>query len=78
MVSGVADVIKHIRKKRDWSQRKLAGKAGISHTLLSDIERERCNPSLKTLRKIADALDISISQIFLQAEYGKSVHKENK
>lgn len=73
MAKEVADVIKYIRINRGLSQRKLAEMAGISHTLLSDIENKRSNPSLKTLQKISDALDIPISHFFLAAEYGQSV-----
>lgn len=61
---------------KGYSQRELAEMAGISHTMLNDIVRERVNPSLKTLQKIADALDVKVSQIFLQAEYGQSVKRD--
>lgn len=76
MKENIAEVITHIREARGYSQRELAETAGISHTMLNDIERKRVNPSLKTLRKISDALDIKVSQIFLQAEYGQSVNKK--
>ena len=70
----IAEVITHIRETKGHSQRELAEMAGISNTMLNDIERKRVNPSLKTLQKIADALNMKVSQIFLQAEYGRSVN----
>lgn len=74
MKENIAEVISHIRNTKGYSQRELAEMAGISNTMLNDIERKRVNPSLKTLQKIADALNMKVSQIFLQAEYGRSVN----
>ena len=76
MKENIAEVISHIRNTKGYSQRELAEMAGISNTMLNDIERKRVNPSLKTLRKISDALDMKVSQIFLQVEYGQSVQKK--
>ncbi len=56
--------IKGIRSSRKISQRKLAALAGISNTYLSDIEVGRTNPSLKTMEKLAKALEIEIKDLF--------------
>ncbi|UUM11518.1 helix-turn-helix domain-containing protein [Clostridiaceae bacterium HFYG-1003] len=56
--------IKSIRQHKNISQRKLAERAGISNTYLSDIEVGRTNPSLKTLEKIAAALEMEIKELF--------------
>lgn len=56
--------IKVIRSSRKISQRKLAALAGISNTYLSDIEVGRTNPSLKTMEKLAKALEIEIKDLF--------------
>lgn len=53
--------IKALRLEKGLKQFELAKKAGISNTYLSDIEVGRTDPSLKTLEKIADALETSCS-----------------
>lgn len=56
--------IKAIRVSKKISQRKLATLAGISNTYLSDIEVGRTNPSLKTMEKLASALEIQMKELF--------------
>lgn len=63
-MSEIGAAIKEVRLKKKLSQRKLASLAGISNTYLSDIEVGRTNPSLKTLKKIAGALEIEIKDLF--------------
>lgn len=60
----VGHKIKELRQKKKLTQRQVARKAGISNTYLSDIETGRTNPSLKTLVKIADALDVECTMFF--------------
>lgn len=60
----VNKAIKRCRKEKKLTQCELARNAGISNTYLSDIERERSNPSIETLNKIAEALQIDIKTLF--------------
>ncbi|MFB0919224.1 MAG: helix-turn-helix transcriptional regulator [Clostridiaceae bacterium] len=60
----IGEVIKTKRKALGISQKKLAEMAGISNTYLSDIEVGRTDPSLKTMTKIAKALDIELKELF--------------
>ena len=62
---GISRKIREERLKRNLKQYQLANKANISNTYLSDIETGRTTPSLKTLKKIAKALDVDCS-IFLK------------
>jgi transcriptional regulator with XRE-family HTH domain len=52
--------VKEIRRRKGLNQKELAALAGISNSYLSDIEVGRTNPSLKTLFKIAEALEVGI------------------
>ena len=54
--------IRDIRVSRNMTQKKLAESAGISNTYLSDIERMRTSPSIKTLGSIADSLGKDIKE----------------
>ncbi|MEK3947314.1 helix-turn-helix transcriptional regulator [Paenibacillus sp. FSL H7-0703] len=55
--------IKTLRKQKKLTQVELAKKANMSRSYLADVEGNRYNPSLETLRSIADALGVSISVI---------------
>lgn len=49
--------IKFERMKRDWSQEKLAEKAGIGRSTLTSIERSMSSATLDVVEKLAHALD---------------------
>jgi ribosome-binding protein aMBF1 (putative translation factor) len=57
------EVVKTIinqRIKRGWSQTQLAEAIGSRQPVISRLERGEGNPSLRTLHKIAKALDLSL------------------
>ena len=59
--------IKFFREHRNLSQADLAANSGISIPFLSEIERGNKWPYPDTLAKIANALDIKIHDLFLEA-----------
>jgi len=67
----VAKRIRTLRNQKDLSLRKVADACSISASLLSQIETGRVDPSLNTLRKIAQALDVPLFQLVLE-EQGKA------
>ena len=56
--------IKFLREKEHLTQEKLAEKAGISLDYLGKIEVNINKPGLKTLLKLADALNVPIEELF--------------
>jgi transcriptional regulator with XRE-family HTH domain len=56
--------IKSLRLERELQQRQLAEKADLAPSMVSQIESGRLTPSLNTLRKIADALGVTIATLF--------------
>ena len=56
----LGECIRELRKGKKYSLKDLSGSSGLSVPYLSDVERDRANPSIKTLKSIADALDISV------------------
>jgi transcriptional regulator with XRE-family HTH domain len=46
----------------------LAAKAGLSYQIISYIERELRTPKLDTLVRIANALEIELSEVIRRAE----------
>jgi len=61
-------VIKKLRKEKGLTQKELAQKIGKSERLITYFERGVARVSLDTLYDIAKALDVSVSEIFLQSE----------
>jgi DNA-binding XRE family transcriptional regulator len=59
-----------IRERRFFlriSQEELALRAGLHRNYLSDVERGARNPSIKTIEKIAQALDVPVIRLFEQS-----------
>ena len=57
-----------LRLSKGYSQEELAYKAGLDRTYVGGIERGERNPALKNISKLAEALEIPISELF---EFGK-------
>jgi len=53
-----------IRNQRGLSQRQLSQRCGLASSYLSRIENRRLEPRPKTLRRIAEALAIPVSELF--------------
>lgn len=56
--------IKYLRGKKRWSQEDLALEADVNKNYISDLERGMRNPTIKVLEKIANALEISLEELF--------------
>ena len=63
--------IKALRGERGLQQRQLAEKAGLTPSMVSQIESGRLTPSLPTLGKLAGALGVPIGQLFEPAPNGR-------
>ncbi|OJG28092.1 hypothetical protein RU98_GL001340 [Enterococcus caccae] len=55
--------IKNLRKEKKITLTELGEKTGYSASFLSQIERGTNRPSLEALRKIADALDVTVASL---------------
>jgi len=63
-----ANAVKTLRHEKGLSQEEFADRAGIDRTYVSGIERARRNPSLKAIGRIADALDLTVLQLFREVQ----------
>ena len=63
--------IKALRAERQLQQRQLAEKAGLTPSMVSQIESGRLTPSLHTLGKVASALGVPIASLFEPAPNGR-------
>jgi transcriptional regulator with XRE-family HTH domain len=62
--------IRAVRERRSLTLREVAEKAGVSESLVSQIERNRVTPALDTLLALADALDLDLEYLF--SDYRRS------
>jgi transcriptional regulator with XRE-family HTH domain len=60
--------IKDIRNRKGFTQEELAEKININPKYLSSIERGKENPTLNTLIKLSESLDVNLNDIFHQIE----------
>lgn len=60
----IGHAIKQARSERGLTQQQLANRAGISITSLYYIESDTNSPSVRTLSKIAAALEVPVSALF--------------
>lgn len=56
--------LRELRQERDLSMRSLARLSGLSTNALSMIERGRTSPSVSTLYKLSEALEVPITAFF--------------
>ena len=55
--------IEEVRKSMGLSRYKLAKRSGVNYKLLWEYEKEKRDPSLATLRKIAKALGVTVREV---------------
>jgi transcriptional regulator with XRE-family HTH domain len=56
------------RKRKDWSQMKLAMDAGMHLNALGNLERGKRNPSLQTIVILCKALGVAVAQFMGEVE----------
>jgi transcriptional regulator with XRE-family HTH domain len=53
-----------LRQEHRYSIRRLAERAGVSASLISDVERGKVEPSISTLKRLSDALGTTLTYFF--------------
>jgi transcriptional regulator with XRE-family HTH domain len=76
VAANVTKLLREERKKRGLSMNVLAQRAGLSHSIISLVERDLRSPSLDTMLRLAEALDADLGKIITQAE--EIVHEHRK
>jgi transcriptional regulator with XRE-family HTH domain len=66
--------IREVRERKRMTIREVAEKAGVSESLISQIERNRISPAIDTLLGIIDILEIDPDFIFRDFKRDRSVH----
>jgi transcriptional regulator with XRE-family HTH domain len=63
----VGETIRRLRQARGMTLQELAVASGVSVGMLSQLERDRANPSLRVLTQIRIALGVTVSALFEDA-----------
>ena len=62
--SNISKIVKKHRENKELSQEKLARLANVSNNTIVNIEAgKQNNPTIETLKRIAEALDIDVSEL---------------
>jgi transcriptional regulator with XRE-family HTH domain len=76
ITANVVRFLREEREKRGLSMNVVAQRSGLSHSIISLIERDLRNPTLDTLLRIADAIEIDLGGIITRAR--KELSKSSK
>jgi transcriptional regulator with XRE-family HTH domain len=60
--------VKQLRLARKWNQTELAYHAGLAPSVISEIENGKRDPSARTLRKLAEAFEVDVADLFPKAQ----------
>jgi transcriptional regulator with XRE-family HTH domain len=64
----LSERLRALRRARGWSLEQLAGVCGVSRSMLSEIERNKANPTVGVALAIARALGVSLGELVGSAE----------
>ncbi|MFD2857481.1 cupin domain-containing protein [Seohaeicola zhoushanensis] len=64
--------LRSVRESRGLSQRDLAGRAGLTNGAISLIEQNKSSPSVASLKRLLDAIPMTMSEFFSEVEESES------
>ncbi|QUH20245.1 helix-turn-helix domain-containing protein [Alkaliphilus sp. B6464] len=75
----IGENLRKIRESKSLGVNQLSRMSGINASYISNLENnKRKNPSIETLQKIADALEVSVYDFFKDNINNKNVNKNEK
>ena len=63
MAVPIAQAVHRLRTERSWTLDELAARSGMSRRLIVQIEQAQANPSVGTLLRLADAFEVTLSDL---------------
>ncbi len=70
--------IRKIRLEKNLTLKSLADRTGLTSSFLSQVERDIADPSINSLRKVADALDVPIFALLVSEEEPNPVVRKDE
>ncbi|MFS0868874.1 helix-turn-helix domain-containing protein [Paenibacillus xylanilyticus] len=77
-MNSIGEVIRNTRKKQKLTLKEVAKVGSISVSFLSEIERNKANPSISVLKRIANALNVNFTDLFGEKEQSIVVRKNER
>jgi len=68
LLAGLGRAVREARGELRISQEELSLRTGVHRNYIGGIERGERNPSVVTIARLADALDVPTSELFREAE----------
>ena len=79
VISGqLGKTIQRLRKAYNFSLSELAEQSGVAKSIISQIERNETNPTLATIWRLSQALDISIERVLSSGEEEPFIDKTTR
>src|SRR6516225_8028433 len=69
----VGEQIQRLRNERKMTLDDLSRAAGVSKSMLSEIERDKANPTIAVAWRLTNALGISLDQLFAQQKPAEAI-----
>ncbi len=76
--SQLGKTVQRLRKASGLSLSELSERAGVAKSIISQIERNETNPTLATIWRVAQALDVSIERMLQAADDEPFVEKSSR
>jgi transcriptional regulator with XRE-family HTH domain len=70
--------VQRLRKAYNLSLSELAEQSGVAKSIISQIERNETNPTLATIWRLSQALDVSIERVLATSEEEPFIQKSSK
>jgi transcriptional regulator with XRE-family HTH domain len=78
-ISGqLGKTVQRLRKAYNLSLSELAEQSGVAKSIISQIERNETNPTLATIWRISQALDVSIENVLADADDQPILQKQSR
>ncbi|WP_206811845.1 cupin domain-containing protein [Paradesulfitobacterium ferrireducens] len=74
----IGEKIRKFRLEKNLSLKALADKTGLTSSFLSQVERDIADPSINSLRKVADALEVPIFSLLVSEVEPNPVVRKNE
>ena len=68
IIQRLADTLRSERLRLGLSQNEVAQRAGLSHTMVMRVEKQERMPTIDTLLRIAEALDLELGALITQCQ----------
>lgn len=66
----ISSKLKHLRERQKFTMRELAVASGVSASLISKIEAAKVSPTVMSLQKMLDAMNVDLYEFFMDETQG--------